>query len=345
MITGKYKKNRETGILVSNSQHVTINKCNVSNNEKYGILFQGRTGGNNSLLYDCVVEENKINLSEIHSSNCNYFVDNIFYSKKSKEIRRNIEKNIKHEIEINNNIADSYSGVCSICGREGWFVKKHQFMREGFRCDNCGGSLRYRGQAHAIISCFNNDIKSLYELSDVFDFSNIRIYEPGIIGPFRSYFEKNDYYYRSYYWDDVALGDFKDGIQCQNLEKLTFSDGFFDLIITSDIFEHIRHPWKAFEEIYRCLKIGGYHVFTIPLALPMRKKTEYRVNTDGVEDHYILEPRYHIAGDGGKSLVYTDFGEDIVSILEKIGFSVDVIQLDSTNPLISKLITFKTQKK
>ena len=90
----------------------------------------------------------------------------------------------------------------------------------------------------------------------------------------------------------------------------------FDLVITSDIFEHIRDPYSAFKEVNRVLKPGASHVFTIPILRPFQQKTVRRVCTDTDEDIHLLPPHYHIAGDGGKSLVYNDFGIDLIAKLE-----------------------------
>ena len=43
----------------------------------------------------------------------------------------------------------------------------------------------------------------------------------------------------------------------QNLEKLTYEDESFDVVITQDVFEHINEPFQAFKEIARVLKPGG----------------------------------------------------------------------------------------
>ncbi|MFH1787596.1 MAG: class I SAM-dependent methyltransferase [archaeon] len=45
---------------------------------------------------------------------------------------------------------------------------------------------------------------------------------------------------------------------------LSYNDNFFDAIISSDVFEHIKDHKKAFEESYRVLKKGGYLIFAVP---------------------------------------------------------------------------------
>ena len=87
-------------------------------------------------------------------------------------------------------------------------------------------------------------------------------YEPGIIGPFRKYLRRLAGYSSSYYWDRVRPGRKHKGTRCEDLQALTFADDSFDLAI-SDIFEHIREPFRAFEELRRVLKPGGRHIFRV----------------------------------------------------------------------------------
>ena len=103
---------------------------------------------------------------------------------------------------------------------------------------------------------------------------------------------------------------------------MTFADENFDVVITEDVFEHIRDYKKGFREVYRVLKKGGYHIFTVPCFFD--KPTLVRVDTSGDEDIHLLPPEYHRDRIRGKILAYRTFGIDIFEILEKIGFETTV---------------------
>lgn len=46
---------------------------------------------------------------------------------------------------------------------------------------------------------------------------------------------------------DTELGtEIKKGVFCQDIEKLTFSNESFDLVITEDVFEHVRNYENGF---------------------------------------------------------------------------------------------------
>ncbi|MBR58986.1 MAG: hypothetical protein CMH54_13335 [Myxococcales bacterium] len=49
-----------------------------------------------------------------------------------------------------------------------------------------------------------------------------------------------------------------------NAEELPLKDQQFDLIFCLDILEHLEHPEKAVEELYRILKPGGILISTVP---------------------------------------------------------------------------------
>lgn len=48
-------------------------------------------------------------------------------------------------------------------------------------------------------------------------------------------------------------------------EKLPFRDNFFDLVVAWDVMEHVPDDRKAFSEVSRVLKPGGYFLFSLPL--------------------------------------------------------------------------------
>jgi SAM-dependent methyltransferase len=56
------------------------------------------------------------------------------------------------------------------------------------------------------------------------------------------------------------------GYRSENLEKQTFPDEAFDLVVTQDVFEHIFDAPTAFLKNYRTLRSGGAHIFTTPLV-------------------------------------------------------------------------------
>jgi SAM-dependent methyltransferase len=58
----------------------------------------------------------------------------------------------------------------------------------------------------------------------------------------------------SEYFDGVPPGDYVAGIQCQDLESLTFPDNMFDLCTNTEVMEHVSDDIAAFREMHRVLK-------------------------------------------------------------------------------------------
>ena len=235
----------------------------------------------------------------------------------------------------------SYCEECTVCGANGVLKHVGGSIRESYRCSKCGASLRYRDQARVIVDVYSrNGAKCLKALCEEPLFRSLRIYEPGSIGPFRPILRNLPGYTSSEFWGDVAPGEWKEGrydrttwsriargrtsTQCQDLMQLTYPNDSFDLVLTSDILEHVRRPFVAFGEIDRVLKPGGFHVFSIPVLRPMAMHTRARVDTSGREDVPIVPKHYHSAPGGGRSLVYTDFGLDMGEILATRGIALRI---------------------
>lgn len=237
---------------------------------------------------------------------------------------------------------DAFDARCAICGDRCRFVKDERATRESYACPSCRGSLRYQGQARVLLQQFSRrDSSSIAELVRERAFRRLHIWEPGEIGPFRRYLTTLRHYERSSYSPDSTSGERHNGLRYEDLMATTFSSDRFDLIVTSDILEHVRKPYRAFREIYRVLRPGGAHVFSIPVTSPMRAVTVERVDTSGTEDVFVLEPRYH----NDTHLVYNDFGEDLLGRLEGMGFRCAAVPFETTNANAARLLTFSTVKR
>src|SRR5205823_2744575 len=125
------------------------------------------------------------------------------------------------------------------------------------------------------------------------------------------------------YQPGAAPGVLVDGVRSEDLTNLTYPDGCFDLVLTSETLEHVPDLSAALREIHRVLARGGRHIFTIPV-LPQTTETFPRaiVRPDGTVEE--RAPRIaHPGGDWGYP-VFTEFGADLPELLRQAGFEVDV---------------------
>src|SRR5262245_5496325 len=232
---------------------------------------------------------------------------------------------------------------CWVCGRPGTFERgEGRRVLGGFACPNCGAILRYQGLARTLVRCYSSDgARSLAKLVKEPAFRALRIYEPGNMGVLQRYLRKVPVHVRTSYFPDVEPGARVNGVRCENLMALTFPAGEFDLVITHDVMEHVRHPRTAFAAIHRVLRPGGRHVFTVPVRHPMPPKTIARVDVSGEEDVFLEKPVYH----DGDHLVYNDFGADLVELLDDLGFDTDVVRFESPDEDASTQLTFCARRR
>jgi SAM-dependent methyltransferase len=126
-----------------------------------------------------------------------------------------------------------------------------------------------------------------------------------------------------YFGDAYAGGEIVNGIRHEDLQDLSFSSDSFDLVLSSDVMEHMPCPYDAHREIFRTLKAGGRHIFTVPFH-PLQKKDDVRAKIVDGKIVPLSEKLYH--GDpvrpGEGILVWTIFGIEMMRKLEEIGFIV-----------------------
>lgn len=121
----------------------------------------------------------------------------------------------------------------------------------------------------------------------------------------------------------ITSGTSVDGIRHEDIEALSFADQTFDLIVSNDVFEHVPSVDKGFEECARVLRSGGTMLMTIPFCLySNRDSSTLRAHLVAGEIEHLQEAQYHsnpVSAAG--SLVFTDFGWDVIERLKKSGFS------------------------
>ena len=108
------------------------------------------------------------------------------------------------------------------------------------------------------------------------------------------------------------------GFRNEDLEQQTFADDEFDLVVTSDVMEHIYEPDKAFKEIYRTLKPGGAHIFSVPLINRFNLTERWANKGANGEPVFLFEPEWHgnpVSKQG--SPVTMHWGYDIVDFIKQ----------------------------
>ncbi len=108
----------------------------------------------------------------------------------------------------------------------------------------------------------------------------------------------------------------------QDLEALSHETSSIDILVSNDVLEHVSDPEQGIREIARVLRPGGVALIGIPIQPNCDESVSRARYIRGSLEH-LLEPVYHgnpLDPKGG-SLVFTDFGWDIVDRFRAAGFA------------------------
>lgn len=209
------------------------------------------------------------------------------------------------------------NGVCPVCGNHSRFSGFTDNLRESGACLHCGSSNRQRQMALMIRQRCN-----LPPLGPIVFPQSQTIYNAEANGALHQRLAMNvGYVCSEYFGDEYRSGEIINGVRHENLQQLSFAENSIDLVLSSDVLEHMPAPYDAHREIFRVLKPGGRHIFTVPFD-PLTVKDDVRATLENGQIRYLSEKLYH--GDpvrpGEGILVWTIFGTEMMRKLESIGF-------------------------
>ena len=209
------------------------------------------------------------------------------------------------------------AGRCTVCGRPSLFlVTDLKGIRENAWCIGCGSSARNRHVAKCVVEALSGF--GVARFTDLATTQSLSIYNMSAQGCFARVWGRRPHITYSEYFDDAPSGECREGILCQNVEQLSFDDSSFDLVVSEDVFEHVRDYRKGFWEVRRVLKLGGRHIFSVPIGLS--HPTFPRFGAEQGKEVPILPLEYHGDPSRGQIPVRTSFGYDLLGFLESLGF-------------------------
>jgi O-antigen biosynthesis protein len=255
-------------------------------------------------------------------------------------------------------------GRCNVCGLSTrFFYTDAALFRESLICAHCLTTSRYRSIARGLLEAVRRlagvEAPSLAQLPRRVRTRRISVYDTQLP------FDHGDSAYpipellREKAWLDVRLSTFRPGERLgrrlgpratnQDLERLAFPDEHFDIVVTSDVMEHVRLEDRAHREIRRVLKPGGIYLFTVPHFRDREELTRVRVvdPEDPSKDVYVTDPEYHQDANSpdGKALSYRSFGIEFDGKLRDLGFDVEYTKQDFSESGIRNTELFFCQRK
>lgn len=197
---------------------------------------------------------------------------------------------------------------CLCC--EKWSVIASLSDGEEFKiCIRCRANLRYEMIANVLRRKFHG-------------LRDMDVVELDPCSPLGRILKEARSYLRTYYSASDKIGSVRgDGAQCEDITRLSFVDKSVDLIVSSDVLEHVPDIVKASSEIFRVLRPGGVHLFTVPT----RPITQQRATIkNGVVEH-LLTPDYHSDPlNPNGILAFWDFGLDAAKVFASRGLEVSI---------------------
>ena len=255
-------------------------------------------------------------------------------------MRMSILKNIfKNIVRRNQYKVISITNLCPICNCDllldknkvlsddlisDWGLDEYEVeqfnMREGESCKKCGASLRIRNIAHAILIAYGMGktvtLKQLVS-QELFGLSIAEINYCSQIHDLLAV--SNNLYYSEF-------GSHENGIRDEDLMSLSYKDSMLDLIINTDVLEHVPDIDIALSEISRTLKSDGVFIFTVPIIFNRKTKRRAFKNINN-EIEFIESKSFH-GNYQSKSLdylVFNEFGYDFVDKLKSY-FNVCIVK-------------------
>jgi len=222
-----------------------------------------------------------------------------------------VESRIKQEKK--NNKKWELIGFCELCQKDTKFKldSKNINFRESLKCEHCNLINRWRfmlAYLTKILQKMNKPSVFMYEqVTPLFKyaektFSNINLYGSEFLG-----YEKKP-------------GEIVRNIRHEDSMNLSFNDNTFDVIVSTDVFEHVPDIHITLREAYRVLKENGTLLISIPFNISKKESIKRAVLENG-KIKSLLPEMYHGNPMSAKgSLVFYDFGWDFLDFTRKAGF-------------------------
>lgn len=219
---------------------------------------------------------------------------------------------------------------CPACGRFSVALGFDDDLRESGRCRRCGATNRQRQMA--LVACramADRSPSGVRDLPTLAGLPGVDIYNTEAQGPLHERLRRAPGYRCSeYLGPDHAPGEKVGDVCHEDLMGLSFADGSFDLVLSSDVFEHVPDPYKGHAEVHRVLKPGGHHVFTVPFH-QTGHLDHVRARIDAAGDVELLaDPIHHLDPVRPEGvLVFTIFGLEMLVRLAELGFDTRLYAL------------------
>lgn len=187
--------------------------------------------------------------------------------------------------------------------------------KESMNCNFCGSSMRSRGLASGVMKAWSvGGAKFFKEWVRLVKNDDIKVAEINYFGDLHRFLADLPLLKLSQFSETslrAKVFNWLKGIGREDITCLSYANDSFDLVIHSEVLEHVAEVNKALSECVRVLKPNGVCVFSIPVMMDRKtkKRAEYDKKLGKVK--YLMPACYHGSGERD-NLVYWEFGGDFV---------------------------------
>ncbi len=203
-------------------------------------------------------------------------------------------------------------------------------LRETTTCRTCSATMRHRTLAYGLLNSISKLTGQQYASVTAYRDSAhvVDILDTDCYSPLHKILSGKAGYISSKYLPDVDFGkELAPSIYNLDLQAISFDSDRFDVIMTSDVMEHVENDCQAHREIFRVLRTGGAYVFTVPcdLNLSYNRILALRAQTEIL---YTGTPHFHGDPITGGILAYRIYGRELMTFLRDLGMSVDFYNVE-----------------
>jgi hypothetical protein len=214
---------------------------------------------------------------------------------------------------------------CCVCSKKRVFV----IWRRSINRDGAADSSNLRNSVACCACRQRSRQRKVFELLRDYSVAGQRIYmteqNSALFGFVRTRLAGRDVVGSEYLGSALASGQEINGLRHEDLQRLSFPDGTVDIVCSCDVLEHVPHPARALNEIQRVLAPKGVLLLTVPFhSAHSSNVVRAHLGEAGAVVH-TLPPAYHhdpIRRQG--SLVFTDFGWELMDMMAQSGFTVTI---------------------
>lgn len=189
-------------------------------------------------------------------------------------------------------------------------------QRESNFCPKCGNSSRTRTLAQALMQQIQyKGIENFSQWINKTNNEKLKIAEINACGKLHKFLSKNKNIAYSEYPSSRLITRIINtlrNILKEDITQLTYPDNLFDIVLHSEVLEHVPDIDKAITECRRILKPKGICIFTIPILNNRKTKKCANINMLTGEIKYLKSPSYHGLDKRNDNLVWWEFGSDII---------------------------------